>query len=95
MLHPESGYSALLFFHFGKAFTAVNRAAFSRLERHFARGTAISAHCIVHFMLRLLVHSAGFAAFRASFGFIGKTLLRVKFLFTGSPNKLLPAFLAD
>ncbi len=70
-------------FTFIEAVKAINRAIFRRTERNFRLFTAFRTNRFKHFPRLGPFHTGltGSTAGRAAFRFIGKTFLRIKFLF--------------
>ena len=77
-----------------KAFAAVHRFAFGRIEGHFAGLAALGADGIEHLAIASGRSLAGVTAFFASLGFVLETLFRIELLLTGGEHEILAALLA-
>lgn len=78
-------------FVFVKAFVAIDRTVFRRMERNFRLLAAISANGFKHFFRLVAVHP-GFTcgtAMRAAFRLIGETFFGIEFLFRSGKKQIL------
>ena len=76
-----------------KAFVAIDRTVFRRMERNFRLLAAISANGFKHFFRLVAVHP-GFTcgtAMRAAFRLIGEAFFGIEFLFRSGKNKFFAA----
>ena len=83
-------------FVFVKAFVAIDRTVFRRMERNFRLLAAISANGFKHFFRLVAVHP-GFTcgtAMRAAFRLIGEAFFGIEFLLTGREYEFSAAILA-
>ena len=80
-------------FVFVKAFVAIDRTVFRRMERNFRLLAAISANSFKHYFRLVAVHP-GFTcgtAMRAAFRLIGEAFFGIEFLFRSGKNKFFAA----
>jgi hypothetical protein len=79
-----------------EAFAAVDRTVIAGLEGNLAGLSTACAYCIIHLAcLSAVCCFASIAARFATLRLVGKALLSIKFLLTGSEGEFLSTILAD